>query len=69
MKRFLPSLLLALGLGFAAVNPAYADLASEASTQIAAAQSSVETYGKAILSVLVVIAIAVILFGMTKKAH
>lgn len=45
------------------------DLATSAATQIAAASTSVNTYGSAILGVLVVIAIATILFGMTRKAH
>lgn len=67
-------ILLTVSLLWAALinTSAFADAAAmsaDAATQIAASSTAVETYSKAILGVLVIIAIAGILFGLTHKAR
>ena len=48
---------------------AMADLGADAATALTAAEAQIAAYAKEILTVLIGVAIAAVLFGMTKKAH
>lgn len=68
MKSFIVLVLAALSFLFPFASFANG-LATTAATQIAAASTEVTTYATAILGVLITIAIATIIFGMTKRSH